>query len=181
MLQSVSKVFMLSLCSGAVVYWIDIFTRDEYFNLITESLNYCIKEKGLILHAYCIMPSHVHMIFRDKNNNPSKLLKEFKTFTSKKLKQAIEGNIQESRKEWVLWMMKRAASKNSNVKLYQFWQQNNQPIELWSVEVIDQKLDYIHNNPILSGFVNEPEHWKYSSAIDYAGGKGLVKINNING
>ena len=72
-------------------------------------------------------------------------------------------------------MMTFATLKINNTK-YQFWQQHNKPIELWSNEVIEQKLDYIHNNPVISGFVSEPEHWKYSSAIDYAGGNGNVRL-----
>ncbi len=84
--------------------------------------------------------------------------------------------MQESRKEWILWMMKRAGIKNSNVKEYQFWQQHNNPIELWNNNVIDQKIDYDHNNPVEVGFVEEPHYWKYSSAIDYCGTKGEVDI-----
>ncbi len=109
------------------------------------------------VYAYCIMSSHIHLIFRAKENNPSELLQSFKQFTSKKLQDLIVNNNQESRKEWLLWMMKRAGSKNSNVKKRQFWQQHNKPIELWSAKVIDQKLDYIHNNPVEAGFVREPE------------------------
>lgn len=90
---------MLSLRSVAVINWIDIFTRLEYFNIFSESLNYCINEKSIILYAYCIMPSHVHLIFEDLNDNPSKLLKEFKVFTSKNIRKSIENNPQESRKE----------------------------------------------------------------------------------
>ena len=75
--------------------------------------------------------------------------------------------------------MKKAGTTNSNVKSRQFWQQNNKPIEPWSPHVIDQKVDYIHFNPVEAGFVNEPEHWKYSSAIDYSGGKGLLEIDYI--
>ena len=131
------------------------------------------------LFAWCIMPSHVHLIFRDKNNNPSQLIKEFKTYTSKQIQKAIEIHPQESRKEWILWMMERAGSKNSNVKKRQFWQQHNQPIEVWSEKVIQQKLDYLHNNPIESGFVTKAEEWKFSSAIDYAGGKGQIEIVRI--
>lgn len=77
--------------------------------------------------------------------------------------------------------MKRAGSKNSNVKEYQFWQQHNKPIELWSAHVIDQKIEYIHNNPVVAGFVEEAHYWKYSSAIDYSGGKGLVKVTDVYG
>ncbi|WP_229971344.1 hypothetical protein [Pontibacter harenae] len=73
--------------------------------------------------------------------------------------------------------MERAGQKNSNVKHRQFWQQHNQPIELWSAAVIDQKIDYIHKNPVEAGFVAEAHHWKYSSAKDYSGGKGVLEIN----
>jgi len=82
----------------------------------------------------------------------------------------------ESRKEWMLWMFKRAGAKSSNNTNYQFWQHNNKPIALWTPKVIEQKADYIHNNPVEAGFVSEPWHWQYSSAADYSGGKGLIDI-----
>ena len=165
--------------SFATVYWIDVFVRDEYFGIIAESLDYCRKNKGMEIFAWCILPSHVHLIFRAKENNPGVLIKELKTYTSKKLQDAIENHSQESRKEWILWLMERAGKKNSNVSKRQFWQQNNKPIELWSTEVIKQKMDYIHNNPVVSGFVTEANYWKYSSAIEYSGGKGVIEIDVI--
>ncbi|MGL1886121.1 MAG: hypothetical protein OCD76_06370 [Reichenbachiella sp.] len=73
--------------------------------------------------------------------------------------------------------MERAGQKNSNVQHRQFWQKHNQPIELYSAEVIDQKMGYIHDNPVEAGFVTEPHYWKYSSAMDYSGGQGLLKID----
>jgi len=73
----------------------------------------------------------------------------------------------------------RAASKNSNVQKRQFWQQHNKPIELWSPEVTEQKMNYIHDNPVEAGFVLEAHHWKYSSAIDYSGGKGLIEMDFV--
>jgi hypothetical protein len=76
-------------------------------------------------------------------------------------------------------MFKRAAFKSSNVTNYQFWQHNNQPIELWSPKVIEQKADYLHNNPVEAGFITEAWHWKYSSAIDYSGGKGLIDVEYL--
>ncbi len=65
-------------------------------------------------------------------------------------------DIQESRKKWLLKAFKKAARGNSNNTKYQLWQQYNQPIELWRSKAIQQKLDYLYNNPIASGFVNEP-------------------------
>ncbi len=108
--------------SFATVYWIDVFTREEYFGNIVKSLDYCRKNKGMEIYGYCIMPSHVHLIFRSENGDPSGLIRDFKGFTSRKMLKAIEENPQESRKEWMLWMFERAGKKNSNVKSRQFWQ-----------------------------------------------------------
>jgi len=160
-----------------VVYWIDVFVRELYCERIIESLTYCQKEKGMEIYAWCIMPSHIHLVFKAKKNNPSDLIRDFKRHTSKVLQKSIEDNIQESRKEWILWMMERAGNKNSNVKKRQFWQQHNKPIELWSNEVIEQKIDYIHNNPVVSGFVINAYDWKYSSSRSYVGEIGELKID----
>lgn len=161
------------------VYWIDVFVRDEYYQTIVESLDYCRKNKGLAIYCWVLMPSHIHLIIRAKNANPETVLGRFKEFTSKKLVEQIKVNPHESRKEWLLWMFERAGSKSSNVSKYQFWQHHNKPIELWSPEVIDQKIEYIHNNPVVAGFVNEPWHWRYSSALDYSGGKGILEIDLV--
>jgi len=89
----------LYFVSFATVYWIDVFTRDEYFQIMVENLNFCRKEKGMEIYCWCVMPSHAHLIFKDKNNNPGKLLGQFKSHTSKKLQEAIENNPKESRKD----------------------------------------------------------------------------------
>ena len=74
-------------------------------------------------------------------------------------------------------MFLNAGTYNSNNKDFQFWVQDNHPIQLNNAEMLKQRLDYIHNNPVKAGFVVEPEHWKYSSAYDYCGGKqGLLDI-----
>lgn len=153
--------------SFATVYWIDVFTRENYFCCIIESLEYCRKNKGMEIFGYCIMPSHIHLIFRSENGDPSGLIRDFKGFTSRKMLQIIDENPQESRREWLLWMFEKAGKKNSNVKHRQFWQQNNQPIEIWSLKVFEQKLNYIHQNPVLSGFVTDAIDYKYSSARNY--------------
>lgn len=67
----------------------------------------------------------------------------------------------------MLWMFERAGKKNSNVQYRQFWQQDNHPIEIWSLKVFEQKLNYIHYNPVEAGFVIDPIDWKYSSARNY--------------
>ena len=74
-------------------------------------------------------------------------------------------------------MMERAGKKKSNVKKRQFWQQHNKPIELWSEKVIQQKIDYIHNNPVASGFVTNVVDWKYSSARNYQEDQTVLEID----
>ena len=76
----------------------------------------------------------------------------------------------------MLWLFKAAGEKNSKNTNYQFWQQNNHPIVLESNRFKEEKLYYLHQNPVTAGLVAEPQHYIYSSAIDYAGGKGLISV-----
>lgn len=150
--------------------------RRNYSEIIIDSLKYCIDNKGLELHAWCIMSSHVHLIISSEADNLSNILRDLKRYTSKAILKEIEENIQESRREWMLWMFARAGKRNSNNEKYQFWQQDNHPIQLSTNEMIEQRLNYLHNNPVVSGFVSKPEDYYYSSAYDYCGGKGLLPL-----
>lgn len=169
----------LYFVSFATVNWIDIFTRQLYFNVLAESIDYCRKEKGMELYAYCFMTNHIHFIFRSANDDPSGLLRDFKRHTSKKVIETIQNNSQESRKEWLLWMFERAGKKNATTSKYQFWQHHNKPIELWSEKVIKQKIDYIHNNPVECGFVMHAIDWKYSSARNFQDDHTVLKIDYV--
>lgn len=161
--------------SFAVVEWLDVFTRKEYKNIIIDSLQYCQKEKGMEIFAWCVMTNHMHLIFRSSNEQkPELLLGDFKRFTSKAIVKAIIENPKESRKEYLLEQFQKAGKMASNVNKYQFWKHDNKPIELWSNKVIDEKIDYIHNNPVEAGLVFRAEDYLYSSAADYAGEKGLL-------
>jgi putative transposase len=68
------------------------------------------------------------------------------------------------------------AKYNTNNRTYQFWVQNNRPIELVSNSWIRQKLQYIHDNPVKTRWVSVPEHYLYSSASNYATGKKLLEV-----
>jgi len=157
--------------STATVNWIDVFTRRAYKDILIESMEHCCKNKGLIVYTYVIMSNHIHLLIGkdvDFDNDFSSIMRDFKKYTAMQIIKAINENPQESRKEWLLWMMKRAASKNGNNTTYQFWQQHNKPIELQG-EMIEQKLKYIHANPVEAGWVSEPQEYYYSSARNYAG------------
>jgi REP element-mobilizing transposase RayT len=158
------------------IRWIVVFTRRQYKDILVDSINYCIINKGLELYAWVIMSNHIHMIISTKNKPMPDILRDMKRHTSKPLVKAITENMQESRRDWLLWFFEREGNANPNNEQYQFWQQGNHPIELWSNSVIDQKMDYIHTNPVKAGWVDEPAHYLYSSARDYAGDKGLIDI-----
>lgn len=165
----------LYFVSFAVVEWLDVFTRNEYKNLLLESLAFCQKKKGMEIVAWCIMTNHMHLVFRSVDGqHPALLLGDFKRYTSKAIVKEIRDNPRESRKEFLLERFKKAAGKSSNVTGYQFWRHDNKPIELWSNKVIQQKINYIHNNPVDAGLVFRPEDYVYSSAVDYAGEKGVL-------
>ncbi|MDF3077406.1 MAG: transposase [Sphingobacteriaceae bacterium] len=152
----------------AVVNWIDVFSRECYKEILLQSLRFCIDQKGLELHAWVIMSNHVHLIASAKDGfKLPDIIRDLKKFTSRMIIDAIESNVQESRKEWMIWMFKRAGSRNVNNKTYQFWQQDNHPIELSTNEMLEQRLDYLHQNPVKAGVVWEACHYKYSSAVDY--------------
>ncbi|UFH35067.1 hypothetical protein [Flavobacterium acetivorans] len=131
------------------------------------------------------MSNHVHLVFRSINDQkPELLIGDLKRFTSQSIVKSIQENprdpslkgelAKQSRKEFLLDFFKKEVEKSSNVKHYQFWRHDNKPIELWSNKLIQQKIDYVHNNAVEEGLVYKAEDYVYSSAIDYSGQKGLI-------
>ena len=168
-----SNAYYLTL---TVVGWIDVFTRKEQKNLIANSLNYCIKNKGLIIYAYVIMSNHVHLIAHaEGENNLSAILRDLKKHTSKKI---INNIIEEpeSRREWMLEYFSYACKHLKREQSYKVWQDGNHAIELNSVKLLYEKLNYIHNNPVEAGIVAIPEDYLYSSAKNYAGLDNYVNV-----
>ncbi len=163
-----------------VINWIDFFIRDVYRDVFVDSVKHCQQKKGLEVYAWCIMPSHIHMIIGTAGELPLEgIIRDMKSHTSKSYRKLLEDKeaLGESRREWMYWMMQRAGRKNANNNDFQFWQQHNQPEVLDNNKIMDQKLEYIHNNPVKAGFVDRPEAWLYSSAADYMGErKGLIDL-----
>jgi len=162
-----------------VVEWVDIFSRQKYRDIIVENLNYCIKNKGLVINAWVIMSNHVHLLLRSETSNLSGTLRDFKSFTSKLILNEIESS-NESRKDWMLGVFKKAAFEHKRNSDYQFWTHENHAEYIYSNKFVEQKLNYIHNNPVRAGLVQKPEDYIYSSAIDYSGEDGLIKLEIIN-
>ncbi|NTS40712.1 transposase [Flavisolibacter sp. BT320] len=151
----------------AVVEWVDVFTRKAYRDILIDSLRHCQQQKGLVLHAWCIMSNHVHLLVSAHGNNLSDILRDFKKFTSKQIITAIQANEHESRKAWMLRIFQQGGEANGRNKTYQFWRQDNGPKECFSPAFTAQKIDYIHSNPVEAGLVEKPEDYLYSSAKAY--------------
>ncbi len=130
-----------------------------------------------MVYAWVIMSNHIHLIASAKEGNLSAIIRDYKKYTSKRLIEAIEENPQESRKNWLMTMFSNAGAFNRNNDKFQFWQQHSTPKECQTWEFTQQKLDYLHNNPIKAGWVFTADEYLYSSASDYSGRyKGMLPI-----
>ena len=141
-----------------------------------NSWKYCRENKGLEIYAWCIMTSHINMIVGTQGNKLEDIMRDMKRHTAIGLRKAIEDHPGESRKDWLLWMMKRAGEKNGQNLKFQLWQQDNHPLALYDIKMLHQKMDYIHNNPVVAGIVKKPEDYLYSSARNYYDLPGLIDV-----
>ncbi|MCB0430964.1 MAG: transposase [Flavobacteriales bacterium] len=159
-----------------VVGWIDIFSRLIQRKRIVDCLAYCQKNKGLIIYAYCIMPSHLHMICQaDEEHKLSGILRDFKTFSSKQIIQTIKDE-PESRRAWLLELLKDNRPYLKQNQKWKVWQDGNHAKVVYSIPFIRQKLNYIHMNPVKDLIVDKPEDYVFSSARNYANMKGLLDV-----
>jgi putative transposase len=171
----------LNFVTCTVVGWIDIFSRQYYRDILLQSLTFCRKEKGLLLFAFVLMSNHIHLVLQTAPNSKytlSEILRDFKKYTANKILTAIM-NETESRRDWLLHMFEFHANFNCNNRNFQVWQQDNHPITLYTENVIWEKVNYIHNNPVRAGIVYRPEDYIYSSALNYTteGKEGIIEID----
>ncbi|GAB2796788.1 transposase [Rhabdobacter roseus] len=170
---------MVHFLTMTVIHWIDVFTRPVYKHIICDSLNYCVREKGLVLFGWVLMSNHLHLIARvDEPHTMTAFLRDFKKFTSKAIVAAIEST-PESRRLWLLDKFSFEARRTHRAEQFKVWQDGNHAILLESQKFLLQKLHYLHDNPVRQELVANPEEYLYSSAPDYAGRKGLVQVELI--
>ena len=162
-----------------IIDWVDLLIRAVYKHIIIESLEYCQKNKGLIIYAYVIMSSHLHLIVSsDEDFKLEDTMRDFKKYTSKRFIEAINENA-ESRREWLLKKFAYASNRIKRGGKYKVWMDGFHPIELSDRVILEQKLNYIHENPVIEEIVINEEDYKYSSANSYAGGIGQLEICKI--
>ena len=105
----------LHFLTMTVVGWLDVFTRQQYRDIVIDSLKYAQKEKGLVVNAYVIMSNHLHLIgYAKEGYQLSNILRDVKKHTAKQIIKDITQNTKESRAEWMLRLFKYYAKNNKN-------------------------------------------------------------------
>jgi len=161
-----------------VVGWIDIFSRQCYRDILIDSLKYCAEHKGLHLHAYVIMTNHMHLIASVETGFMiSNFVRDFKKFTAKQILDDVANNKIESRRDWMLHQFAYYASRHARNEKFQLWEHENHFVELSSPAFTQQKIDYIHLNPVRAGIVYRSEDYIYSSASNYAGIDQIINVD----
>ncbi len=156
-----------------VLHWLPLFTRQESVAIIIECLKFLQEKDNLKLYAYVILENHLHMVL--SSDDLHKTMQSFKQYTAKKLLELLK-------KENVTTILNQLAfykKANHKEKSYQVWEEGYHPKLIQDEIMMKIKVDYIHNNPVKRGYVDEAIHWRYSSARDYSGMVGLVEIEKL--
>ena len=163
------------LCTMRFTYWLPLFNAGEHIPcIVLESLDFCRRQKGLILHAYLLMIDHMHLIAR--HDDLSGALRDFKSWTSRRISEALE---KDGHQRWLGLMETRAATTAAGHDR-KVWEDGFHPRQIGSDAIFLQKLDYVHNNPVRKGFVARAEDWRWSSAGNYANHRDtLLEIDPI--
>jgi len=157
-----------------IVGWVDIFSRKIYRDIVIDSLKYCQQHKGLNLFAYVIMSNHIHLLVQSEHGELSGFIRDFKSFTCKRFLEVINSAV-ESRRDWMRMVFKYHA-KFKNNQNNQIWTHENHAEIIYSQKFIEQKLNYIHENPVRSGIVTKAEDYLYSSARNYADLENVIDV-----
>jgi len=152
-----------------VLHWIPIFTRPETVGILLDALKFLSKD-GLKVYAYVVLENHCHLVVQSKAVDRD--IARYKSYTAKKIIQYLsEHNVSQILEQLAFY---KKAHKND--RAYQFWQEGVHAELIQNEKMMKQKVDYIHHNPVKRGYVDNAEHWRYSSARDYLGQQGLLEV-----
>ena len=153
-----------------VVEWLPVFTRPEAVQIVLDSWAYLQKSSRLTIFAYVVLENHLHLIAA--SNNLPKEIGDFKSYTAR---QIIDW-LKRTNSAAMLDLLHYHKSADKCDREFQLWQEGSHPQQISSDEMMGQKIEYIHNNPVKRGYVDHPTHWRYSSARNYEGQPGLLEV-----
>jgi REP element-mobilizing transposase RayT len=163
---TIGEVYFITITA---VGWIDIFTRLRQKYVIIDALKHCQQKRGLEIYAYCLMPSHLHMLCKaSEKESLAEVMRDFKKFTAKKIVQTVVEH-PESRREWMLFYFRKACAHLKRNQTYKVWKTGYHAVHIYSDKFLRQKIRYIHQNPVVEKIVRLPEEYVFSSARNYAG------------
>nr|WP_236117055.1 transposase [Hassalia byssoidea] len=150
-----------------------LFGKVEFAEIIFNSLNFLQRQQRLKLYGYVIMENHLHLIASAASL--SKEVGDFKSFTAR----CIIDLLKKNNFSYILNQFEFYKLKHKTKQEYQVWQEGFHPQAILDEEIFKQKLDYIHNNPVKRGYIDDPAHWRYSSYRNYMGQPGLLEVELI--
>ena len=158
--------FITSTVNG----WLPIFTRQEAADIIFDSWRHLQHHRELNLFAYVILENHLHFVA----SSPTLpiLIQSFKSWTARKIIDLLI----DRKSETLLRQLRAMKLNHKKESEYQVWQESSKPKQIQNDEMMCQKIEYIQNNPVARGFVDDPLHWRWSSARNYAGQSGLIEV-----
>ena len=165
--KELDKPYFMTL---TICGWQPVFTQPETVQVIVDSWQYLQQNSNFKLYGYVILENHIHFVAQ--SNNIQKDLQRFKSYTARQI-------IDYLKTENISLILQQLAFYKKAHKIqsdYQLWQEGCHPQVIQSEDVLRQKLDYIHNNPVKRGYIDRPEYWRYSSARDYCGETGLISV-----
>ncbi|MBJ6945809.1 hypothetical protein JG666_00640 [Vibrio cholerae] len=152
-----------------VLHWIPVFTRPATVEILLDSFRFLSKD-GLKVYAWVILENHCHFVLQSKALDRD--IARFKSWTAKALIQyLVENNVRQ-----ILDQLAFYKKAHKGDRAYQFWQEGAHPELIQGEDMMRQKIEYIHQNPVKRGYVDEAAHWRYSSARDYLGQQGLLEV-----
>ena len=158
------------LLTDTVVAWLPVFSHPELVEIVFDSWRFLQRERGVRLFGYVIMENHLHWIA--SADALSDKLARFKSYTARRIIDTME----QAGYRTLLQELQFFKLRHKTDQTHQLWQEGSHPQQIQNDEMMWQKLEYTHNNPLRRGYVDEPTHWRYSSARDYAGQPGLIEI-----
>lgn len=147
--------------------WQYLLKEKRHKEIVLESLQFLVKEERIWLYGYVIMPNHIHLLWRKQDAWIDKSIQQqFLKFTAQNIKFNLINNFPDQLKNYKSTQPDRE---------YHFWERRPYKATMMSRSVVEQKLDYIHDNPIKAGLCTESEKYEYSSANYYM--EGIDKLN----
>jgi REP element-mobilizing transposase RayT len=159
--------------TSSTMFGLPIFSNVNAVNIIIENLEFLKNERNVEIIAYVIMENHIHAILY--GDDLADKIGRFKSFSARKIIDLFKQN---GNTRW-LKRLERVKPEAKIDRYYQLWQEDNHPKQIVGDAMMNQKIEYIHNNPVKRGYVDYPEDWRYSSARNYLGLEGLMPISEF--